>query len=99
MKKIALSLILMAASLSAQAFTCTQNEAQFFGRVADVQFHGGDFCTYRIELTQFTPSGVCPLNEEDAALSRYEAVSCADVQEGQEISGYLVQKLGKVVVE
>ncbi len=80
---------------------CTQNEAQFFGNVINHEKHRIDQqqfeCTYEISLTQFQPSGVCPLQDADVYNVKFSDESCS-LKNGQELSGILVQSIKDGVI-
>lgn len=100
MKTLMVSAVALVVSISASAsYECSQEEAQIRGYVVDVQpVENSKACTYRIEYTEFTSSAACPMNEEHAYLSRLTAESCL-VNEGDEVSGYLVYKNGQLSLE
>lgn len=91
-------------SLSAFAFECTQNEAQFIGKVVEYQKDRVDQnifdCSYKIEFSQLNVSLVCPLSEAEAFEARFEDTNC-ELKNGDFISGYLVQdlKTSKITIE
>lgn len=100
MKALIVSTVALFVSLSASAsYECSQEEAQIRGTVVDRQpVENSSACTYRIEYTEFTSSAACPMNEEHAWLSRLTSESC-QVNEGDEVSGYLVFKQGQLSLE
>ena len=48
-------------------------------------------CAYQIEFTRFQPSMVCPLNDGEVSVHRFEDTSC-QLKDGQQVRGVLVNK-------
>lgn len=84
------------------ALACSNPEAQFIGKVVNVKKIGIDQynydCTYNIEFTNYTASGVCPLDEVEASQTVFTDESC-NLKNGDEISGYLIVKNDQVVID
>jgi len=103
MKALIISLFSFAA-VSTFAFECSQNEAQFIGKVVEYQKDRVDQnifdCSFKIEFSQLNASQVCPLNEAEAFDARFEDVNC-ELKNGDFVSGYLVQdlKTSKISIE
>lgn len=103
MKTIVLALTTLAFS-SAFAFDCQQNEAQFIGKVTDLRVERIDQgirdCYFKIQFTRFDQSMVCPLDEGKAASTELLDSDCRmGLENGQEISGYLVEKNGFIYID
>lgn len=103
MKTIVLALTTLAFS-SAFAFDCKQNEAQFIGKVTDLRVERIDQgirdCYFKIQFTRFDQSMVCPLDEGKASSVELLDYDCRmGLENGQEISGYLVEKDGYIYIE
>lgn len=73
---------------------CSQLENQFFGTVRNVQHVtnaiGQKVCTYQLDVGG-TPSGVCPLTNQDASALTLIDGSCA-LKAGDKTSGVIVTK-------
>lgn len=98
---VALSALVMA---NAHAFDCSQNEAQFIGKVTalrEVKIDQGiRDCYFRIQFSRFDQSMVCPLDEGQATNTELLDSDCKmNLQNGQEISGYLIEKNGFIYIE
>ncbi len=97
----ALSALVMA---NAHAFDCKQNEAQFIGKVSDLRVvkidQGIRDCYFKIQFTRFDSSMVCPMDESAAANTELLDSDCRmGLENGHEISGYLVEKNGSIYLE
>lgn len=89
---------------SAYAFNCSQNEAQFIGKVKDLRIvkidQGIRDCYFKIEFTRFDQSMICPLDEGKASTTELLDSDCnRGLENGQEISGYLVEKNGYIYID
>jgi len=98
---VALSALVIA---NANAFDCKQNEAQFIGKVSDLRIvkidQGIRDCYFKIQFTRFDSSMVCPLDESAAASTELLDSDCRmNLQNDQEISGYLIEKSGTIYIE
>lgn len=98
---IALSSLVLS---SVHAFDCTQNEAQFIGKVTDLRVvridQGIRDCYFKIQFTRFDSSMVCPLDEGTVASTELLDADCRmNLENGQEISGYLIEKNGYLSIE
>lgn len=93
MNNIVLGLALIFMSAMSSAFACSP-EAQFIGKVTDVEAD----CTYSINFTLYNESGVCPLSIDEALATRFENRSCT-LKNGDVVSGYLIIKDERVVIE
>ena len=93
MKNVILGLALVSMSAMSSAFACSP-EAQFIGKVRYVSAN----CTYSIDFTFYNESRVCPLSIMDAEGARFEDKTCS-LKEGELVSGYLVIKDNKIVIE
>ena len=81
-------------SLNSQAYDCKQLEAQMIAKVASVSMQDEDHCLLKVELIQFNPSGLCPLEAEgfvgkNKYLSLVKSVSSfsCPIKAGDNISG------------
>lgn len=89
---------------SANAFECSQNEAQFIGTVKNLRVlkidQGIRDCFYKIEFSSYQAHGLCPLSEGRAYSAELLDSDCSmSLTEGQEISGYLVEKNGYIYLD
>lgn len=89
---------------SAFAFDCSQNEAQFIGKVIDLRIERVDQgirdCYFKVQFTRFDSSMVCPLDEGKATSAELLDFDCRmNLENGQEISGYLVEKNGFIYID
>ncbi len=105
MKKTILILTsLVSLSSMASLYNCTQNEAQFIGTVKDLRVHKIDQgirdCYYKIEFSSYQAHGMCPLDEVKATATELLDYDCMmGLQNGDQISGYLVEKNGTISLE
>lgn len=102
--KTMITMLALAFIGSVGAFECKQNEAQFIGKVKDLRVERIDQgirdCFYKIEFSRYDISQICPLDEAKASSVEYVDYDCKlGLENGQEISGYLVEKDGYVIVE
>lgn len=98
---LALSTLVMSSTF---AFDCAQNEAQFMGKVKDLRIvkidQGIRDCYFKIEFSRFDQSMVCPLDEGKAASAELLDTDCRmGLENGQDISGYLVEKNGFIYID
>ena len=89
---------------SLSAFECKQNEAQFIGSVKDLRVvkidQGIRDCYYKIDFQDYRVHGLCPLYESTASVSELLDSDCSmGLENGQAISGYLVEKNGEVFLD
>jgi len=103
MKLMSLFLAIIAAT-SVHAYDCKQNEAQFIGNVTELRIvnlgPGVRDCTFKISFTRFNESQVCPLDYSLATEAEFEDYLCSrKLTNGDEISGYLVEKNGFVRID
>lgn len=102
--KSLIALIAFGALFSVNAFECKQNEAQFIGTVKDLRVvridQGIRDCFYKIEFSSYQVHGLCPLDEGKAASAELADYDCSmSLKNGQDISGYLVEKDGNVYLD
>ena len=89
-----IALIVSAFVLSANAaLACTNPEAQFMGVVTDY-----NNCSFKIKFIDYRESAVCGLDEEEAASTTFNDVSCS-LKDNDQVSGYLIVEDGKVVID
>lgn len=93
MKNIILGLALISAAAMSSAFACSP-EAQFIGTVTNVSAD----CSYEIDFSAYNHSQICPLGIDEALVTRFENKNCA-LKDGDAVSGYLIVKDSKVVIE
>jgi len=91
---IALALLTITAT---HASECTQNEAQFIGKVVDAREiridQGVRDCFVKIAFSLFNPNIFCPLDESLAARSEILDFNCdRNLEVDQEVSGVLIEK-------
>ena len=87
-----------------QATECTQNEAQFIGKVSDTREvridQGVRDCFVKIKFTQFSPNILCPLDIFAATSSEIIDFNCdRNLEVDQEVSGILIQKNDILFIE
>lgn len=83
------ALLLMA--LAPVSVLACDPELQFIGRAKEV-----NGCKFKIEFSMVNANASCPLDVDEVLKSGVEDCS---VQEGQEISGYLIQRDGRIVLD
>lgn len=93
MKNIILGLVLISTAAMSSAFACSP-EAQFIGNVTKVAAD----CSFEIEFSAYNESVVCPLSIDEALATRFENKSCSFTN-GDFVSGYLIVKEEKIVIE
>jgi hypothetical protein len=89
---------------SAYAFDCAQNEAQFIGKVSDVRVvkidQGIRDCYFKIQFTRFDSSALCPMDNAQASNTEFLDSDCQqNLENGKEISGYLIQRDGSIFLD
>ncbi|PIP88592.1 MAG: hypothetical protein COW01_13715 [Bdellovibrionales bacterium CG12_big_fil_rev_8_21_14_0_65_38_15] len=88
MKKVLFSVLILA---SFNSFACKQ-EAQFIAPQVETTFNGTSCLVKVIEFSHFTPSIICPLDEEEVLsegfLIQTQEENCQKITQ---ISGYLVR--------
>ncbi len=104
MKAFISTLVLLAFSSSVFAYSCPQNEAQFIGTVKDLRIvkidQGLRDCYYQINFSDYRTHGLCPLDESLAASTELLDSDCSmGLENGKEISGYLIEKNGEVFLD
>lgn len=87
MKHLLVSLFLLS---SVTAFADCDREAQFIGKVKNLQVSERSF-TFQVALTRwFIPSAVCPMFEDELESAVIELSGTPAISNGQEISGVMV---------
>jgi hypothetical protein len=86
------------------AAECTQNEAQFIGKVSDTREaridQGVRDCFVKIEFSQFNPNILCPLDISTATSSEIVDFNCdKNLEVDQAVSGILIQKNDILFIE
>lgn len=104
MKAMISAMVLLVSSSSVYAYSCTQNEAQFMGTVKELRVvkidQGIRDCYYKINFLDYRLHGLCPLHESVAANTELLDSDCSmGLENGQDISGYLVEKNGEVFLD
>lgn len=90
--KIALIVFTFVLSTHA-ALACSNPEAQFQGVVTDY-----NNCSFKIRFTEYKESILCALDIEEAAYTTFNDASCS-LKNNDQVSGYLIVKDGKVVID
>ncbi len=85
-------------------YNCTQNEAQFIGTVKELRVHRIDQgirdCYFKVEFSSYQAHGLCPLDEGKASSVELLDYDCQmSLTNGDDISGYLVEKNGSVYLD
>ena len=95
MKKVLFSVLILA---SFNSFACKQ-EAQFIAPQVETSFDGTNCLVKVITFSHFTPSIICPLDEQDVFAQGFiletEEESCQKISK---ISGYLVKEEGSEAI-
>lgn len=104
MKAIISAMVLLGSFSSVSAYTCSQNEAQFIGTVKELRIvkidQGIRDCYYKIDFSDYRVHGLCPLDESKASTTELLDLDCSmGLENGQHISGYLVEKNGEVFLD
>lgn len=101
-KKLFILAILVSAS--AQSFECSQNEAQFIGKIREARImridQGVRDCFYKIDFSYFQQHALCPLDFSLANTNEIIDFDCSkNLDVGQEVSGILVEKNDVLFIE
>jgi len=102
--KSMMALLALGLAVSANAFECKQNEAQFIGKVKELRVERIDQgirdCFYKIDFLDYKLHALCPLHESKAANTELVDYDCSmGLENGSDISGYLVEKDGEVFLD
>lgn len=105
MKHVISMIALAVMTTSAFAFECSNNEAQFMGKVTSRRVNridqGVRDCYYKVEYSLFNSSMVCPLDQVSAETNEIFDYDCnLNLEVGQEVSGILLEsKDGQLTIE
>ena len=102
--KMSLFIVALVSMASAQAFVCTQNEAQFIGKVKELRVvridQGVRDCFFKIDFTYFQQNTLCPIDYSIANTNEVIDFDCSrSLENNQDISGVLIEKNNTLFIE